>query len=57
VAVLMLLETVIGPFWVWLFLGEDASFRTLAGGALLLAAIAGNALSGARRKPLPVNRL
>ncbi|MDP5086166.1 MAG: DMT family transporter [Yoonia sp.] len=56
-ALLSLAEVLLGPFWVWLFLGEDASFRTLAGGALLLAAIAGNALSGARRKPLPVNRL
>ncbi|MGB7271506.1 MAG: EamA/RhaT family transporter, partial [Albidovulum sp.] len=40
--------------WVWLFLGETASFNTLIGGAVLLAAIAGNALSGKRRKPPPI---
>ncbi|MFT5867144.1 MAG: DME family drug/metabolite transporter [Gammaproteobacteria bacterium] len=54
---LSLAEVLLGPFWVWLFLGEDASLRTLIGGALLLAAITGNALSGARRKPPPVNRV
>jgi DME family drug/metabolite transporter len=54
---LSLAEVLLGPFWVWLFLGEDASLRTFMGGALLLAAIGGNALSGARRKPPPVSRL
>jgi DME family drug/metabolite transporter len=54
---LSLAEVLLGPFWVWLFLGEDASLRTLVGGALLLAAITGNALSGARRRPPPVNRV
>ncbi len=54
---LSLAEVLLGPFWVWLFLGEDASLRTLIGGALLLAAIVGNALTGIRRKPLPVNRV
>ncbi len=54
---LSLAEVLLGPFWVWLFLGEDASLRTLIGGALLLAAIAGNALSGVRRKPPPVSRV
>ncbi len=54
---LSLAEVMLGPFWVWLFLGEDASLRTLIGGALLLTAIAGNAVSGARRKPPPVSRV
>ncbi len=54
---LSLAEVLLGPFWVWLFLGEDASVRTLIGGAILLAAIMGNALSGVRRKPAPVNRV
>ncbi|MDT8326649.1 MAG: DMT family transporter [Roseovarius sp.] len=48
---LSLAEVVLGPVWVWLVLGETASVNTLIGGAVLLAAIAGNALSGARRKP------
>ena len=56
-ALLSLAEVLLGPFWVWLFLDEDASLRTLIGGALLLTAIAGNALSGARRKPPPLSRV
>ena len=47
-------EVVLGPLWVWLFLSETVSLYTLAGGAILLMALAGNAISGMRRKPLPV---
>ena len=50
-ALLSLAEVLLGPLWVWLFLGETASVNTLIGGVVLLAAIAGNALSGKRRKP------
>jgi len=53
-ALLSLAEVLLGPVWVWLFLGETASLNTLIGGAVLLAAIAGNALSGKRRKPPPI---
>ena len=53
-ALLSLAEVLLAPFWVWLFLGETASFNTLIGGAVLLAAIAGNAVSGKRRKPPPI---
>lgn len=53
-ALLSMTEVVLGPFWVWLFLGESASFYTLFGGSILMLAIAGNALSGLRRKPVPV---
>ena len=48
---LSLAEVVLGPVWVWLMLGETASLNTLIGGTVLLVALAGNALSGARRKP------
>ncbi len=51
---LSLAEVLLGPLWVWLFLGETVTAYTLIGGAILLAAIAGNALSGTRRKPPPV---
>ena len=47
-------EVVLGPLWVWMFLGETASVNTLIGGMVLLVAIAGNALSGIKKKPLPV---
>lgn len=53
-ALLSLAEVLLGPLWVWLFLGETATANTLVGGAVLLAAIVGNALSGKRRKPPPI---
>ena len=53
-ALLSMTEVLLGPLWVWLVLGETASFYTLLGGAILMLAIAGNALSGLRRKPVPV---
>ena len=53
-ALLSLAEVLLGPLWVWLFLGETTSVYTLIGGTVLLAAIAGNALSGKRRKPPPI---
>lgn len=53
-ALLSLAEVLLGPLWVWLFLGETASVNTLIGGVVLLAAIAGNAVSGKRRKPPPI---
>jgi len=53
-ALLSLAEVLLAPLWVWLFLGETASLNTLIGGVVLLAAIAGNALSGKRRKPPPI---
>ena len=52
-ALLSMTEVVFGPFWVWLFLGETAGVYTLLGGMILLIAIASNALSGLRRKPIP----
>ncbi len=51
---LSLAEVLLAPLWVWLFLGETATIYTLVGGGVLLVAIAGNALSGARRRPPPI---
>ena len=51
---LSMAEVLLGPLWVWLFLGETATMYTLIGGCVLLAAIAGNAISGVRRKPPPI---
>ena len=50
-ALLSLAEVVLAPLWVWVFLGETVGVNTLLGGGILLIAIAGNALSGIRRKP------
>jgi len=51
---LSLAEVVLGPFWVWFFLGEVASNNTIVGGSILLIAIVVNALTGKRKKPSPI---
>ncbi len=35
-----LLETIIGPIWVWLIIKEQPSFETIIGGAVIVATIA-----------------
>jgi DME family drug/metabolite transporter len=50
-ALLSLTEVVLAPIWVWLVLGEGAEPEVLTGGAILIAALAANALSGMRRPP------
>lgn len=42
VALLLLLETALGPVWVWLFLGEQPTGLTLVGGGIMIAALAIN---------------
>ncbi len=39
VALITLLEIVLGPLWVWLFLAEGPGAATLAGGAIVLGAV------------------
>jgi drug/metabolite transporter (DMT)-like permease len=51
-ALLGMLETVLGPLWVWLVIDERPGAASLAGGALILAALAANTLvdlAGRRR--------
>jgi drug/metabolite transporter (DMT)-like permease len=48
---LSMTEVLLGPVWVWVFIGEIASVWTFVGGSILMVAIAGNALSGIRRRP------
>ena len=51
IALLGLIEVVAGPIWAWLGAGETPSSETLRGGAVVLAALAGNefvALRGRR---------
>ena len=45
IALLALLEVVLGPLWAWLGAGEAPGTATLAGGAIVLAALAGNELA------------
>ncbi|MBE0614050.1 MAG: DMT family transporter [Burkholderiales bacterium] len=45
IALLALLEVVLGPLWAWLGAGEAPASATLAGGALILAALLLNELA------------
>ena len=38
-ALITLLEIVLGPLWVWLFLSEGPSAATLTGGLIVLGAV------------------
>jgi drug/metabolite transporter (DMT)-like permease len=49
IALLGLLEVVLGPLWAWLGAGEVPGGATLAGGAIVLAALAGNEIALASR--------
>ncbi|MBN9889084.1 DMT family transporter [Salipiger abyssi] len=53
VSLLMLLETVLGPLWVWIGLGEAPSLRMLAGGAIVIAALLLYILAPRRRVTAP----
>jgi drug/metabolite transporter (DMT)-like permease len=52
-ALLAMTELFLAPLWVWLGVGEVPSAWTLAGGAVVMAAITFQALSGARRRRPP----
>ncbi len=48
VALLALLETVLGPIWVWLGIGEVPTVQCLIGGLVVLLAVGGNAVLALR---------
>jgi drug/metabolite transporter (DMT)-like permease len=47
---LSMTEVVLSPIWVWLLFGETAGLLMLIGGAILLAALFGNAVTGVIRE-------
>jgi drug/metabolite transporter (DMT)-like permease len=49
-ALIGMLETVLGPFWVWLALGETPGVATLTGGAVILAAVGTHAVLDLKQK-------
>jgi drug/metabolite transporter (DMT)-like permease len=53
VALITLLEIVLGPLWVWAFLSERPSALTLVGGAVVLVAVALQARAGPAEQPVP----
>src|SRR6266581_4053060 len=56
VALITLLEVVLGPLWVWLALSETPSAATLAGGAIVMVAVATQTLVSTPQSALPVAR-
>ena len=53
VALITLLEIVLGPLWVWIALGEQPSATTLAGGAVVLAAVVIQTIGEPDEPPVP----
>jgi drug/metabolite transporter (DMT)-like permease len=50
-----MLESILAPIWVWIALGEEPRPLALLGGVVVLAAVAAQALMGARgAKPTQV---
>lgn len=48
VSLIMMLETPLGPFWVWLVLGEKPSATTLAAGVLIVGTLVAHTLLSMR---------
>ncbi len=40
ISLLMLLETILGPFWVWVGVGEKISFQMMIGGLIVIISLA-----------------
>ena len=49
VSLLMLIETIGGPIWVWAVIGEEPSFHTAVAGCILIVALATHAWLGLKR--------
>jgi drug/metabolite transporter (DMT)-like permease len=49
VGLILLLETVLGPFWVWLVLSEMPGGRAILGGAIVITALIVHSVLGLRR--------
>lgn len=50
---LVMIEVILGPLWVWLFVNEVPAPETLIGGAIILVAVAGRALMALRQSDDP----
>jgi drug/metabolite transporter (DMT)-like permease len=47
-SLMVLLETVLGPIWVWLVIGEVPTVVAAIGGIVIIGAIAGNSIVALR---------
>jgi len=53
IALIALLEVVLGPIWAWLGAGEVIPVATMQGGLIVIAALAADAWLGSARMPTP----
>ncbi len=51
---IILIEFILGPIWVWLFINEVPSVMTLIGGTVVLSAVCGHVLAAMRRGKTPL---
>ncbi len=51
-SLLMLIETIMAPIWVWLFLNEIPSFNTFIGGSIIIVTLIINSVYNLRKKEL-----
>ena len=49
VALFMLMETILGPYWVWLALGENPGLPAILGGAVVILTLATHTIVELRR--------
>ncbi len=49
-SLIAVLESVLGPVWVWLAIGENPGLPSLIGGVIVLAALAGHTAADLRRE-------
>lgn len=56
VSLIMLLETFLGPFWVWMAVGERPAPETFLGGGILVATLVVHALAGWRENGIGVSK-
>lgn len=56
-ALIGLLECILGPIWVFIFLGENPGVSAMIGGALVVTAVAWNIIAESRRMQRPAAQL
>ena len=54
---IMLLETLLGPLWVWLVIREVPSSETLIGGAMILAALTWMSIAAIRESQRVIQKI
>jgi DME family drug/metabolite transporter len=52
-----LLDVILGPLWVWLFLGEALTVTTSADGTLIVTAVVLASITGRERAPVAIIRV